>query len=286
MKKNLIIFLVAAILIVAGWAVLQSGESDPQQNENQNKEQDQIYSLEGSKRLARDWMKNECPTYTYDGEDLSLKEAKTLDKNDCQDCYEFTFTFKSRHGGFGDREGQMVTQAITPHITTVNVEHGEVEQAITDNEFNEITEEAIQGGQGVDRLQPQTVDLYYYNQQEDTDEGGNVMCSESSVLPVERIIPAQNEIKETINLLLEGKLTEEEESQGFDTEFPDPEFKLEEMELDENTGELTLTFSEVPGFTSGGSCRVELLKAQIEKTALQFPEVEKVVIMPETIFQP
>lgn len=53
-----------------------------------------------------------------------------------------------------------------------------------------------------------------------------------------------------------------------------------------NNGVLTLTFSEVLGFTSGGSSRVILLASQIEKTALQFNEVKEVVLKPETLFQP
>ena len=284
MNKRNLLFLIVAILILLGGVVYMNQTSTPEQGDNGQNGEETTYTLEKSQEIATSWMKNESPTYTYDGKDLYLRSGTTTDE--CEDCYEFEFAFKSTHGGYGDREGEMTTQVITPHITKVTVENGEVTEAITDNEFNELTEEVRQGGQGVNRLQPQEVKLFYYNQEEDTDEEGNVECNEEAVQPVNRIIPAQNPIQETITLLLEGNIHEQEEEQGFSTEFPNPEFKLEGMELEEETGELDLTFTEVPGFTSGGSCRVGLLQAQIEKTALQFPEVETVNIQPETLFQP
>ena len=51
-------------------------------------------------------------------------------------------------------------------------------------------------------------------------------------------------------------------------------------------GSLTLEFSEVPGFTDGGSARMLILSKLIEKTALQFSGVKKVLFVPETLFQP
>jgi spore germination protein GerM len=288
MKKTILIILAVAILFLAGWAILQSGNKSEDENRKngQNNNQSKNYTLEESRLLAQNWMENECPTYVYDGENLMLQESLKINQSECEDCYQFEFTFKSRHGGYGDREGQMITQAITPHITVVTVENGEVAKALTDNQFNEITEEIRQGGQGVDRLQPQTVDLYFYNKNQDKDEEGNIICSPEAVTPVERVIPNKNPIKESIELLLKGRLTEKEKEEGFSTEFPNDDFELENIELNESDGELILTFTEVPGFTTGGSCRVTLLKAQIEKTAEQFPEVEEVAIEPETLFQP
>ncbi|MCF7915797.1 MAG: hypothetical protein K9L66_11570 [Spirochaetaceae bacterium] len=37
-------------------------------------------------------------------------------------AYEMVFEFKSRHSGYGDREGEMLTQVITPHELEVRVE--------------------------------------------------------------------------------------------------------------------------------------------------------------------
>lgn len=131
----------------------------------------------------------------------------------------------------------------------------------------------------------QTVQLYYYNEEKDKElNEGEIACTPEAVLPVERKVESENLIEDTIRLLIQGNLTEEEKEQGFTTEFPHQEFRLIESVLEEGT--LTLVFTEVPGFTTGGSCRVGILRAQIEKTAEQFSEVEEVIIEPETLFQP
>ncbi len=127
------------------------------------------------------------------------------------------------------------------------------------------------------------VKLYYYNQ-EKAEEIGD-LCSPEAVIPVERKISASpNPIRDTIRYLIQGELTAVEREQGFSTEFPHPDFKLTGTNLKD--GILSLEFTEVPGFTSGGSCRIGILRAQIEKTAKQFPIVKEVSIQPESLFQP
>lgn len=129
--------------------------------------------------------------------------------------------------------------------------------------------------------QEKTVKLFYYNQKEDKSS----TCNEEYVLPIEVEIPNPAiPIKSSIELLLSRTLTEEEKASGFSSEFPSEGFKLLSANL--SSGVLTLLFTEVPGFTSGGSCRVEILRSQIVKTARQFPEVKEVIIQPESIFQP
>lgn len=125
------------------------------------------------------------------------------------------------------------------------------------------------------------VQLYYYNQLEDKD----IECGHKYVLPVEREIPlTQTPIQDTINLLIKGEITEQEKQAGFTTEFPNKDFKLLSANLKD--GILYLEFTEVPGFTGGGSCRISILANQIIKTAKQFPGVNEVILLPESIFQP
>ncbi|RJQ32326.1 hypothetical protein C4572_01240 [Candidatus Parcubacteria bacterium] len=129
------------------------------------------------------------------------------------------------------------------------------------------------------------VDLYYYNQSADFQEGGGVGCSPDAVLPVSRMMRRSNEpIKDTIGLLLKGELTEEEIDRGFSTEFPGEGFALAEARKED--GLLVLRFEDPNNFTTGGSCRVRILWAQIEKTAKQFPGVSEVRFEPEWLFQP
>jgi len=130
-----------------------------------------------------------------------------------------------------------------------------------------------------------TVKLYYYNYELDRDEFGNTACSRNGLVPVEREIPiSQTPIQDTIKLLLLGELTEEERTQGIDTEYPLEGLSLKSASLKD--GVLTLEFDDSQNRTVGGSCRVGILWFQIEATAKQFPEVQQVRFLPEEIFQP
>lgn len=134
-------------------------------------------------------------------------------------------------------------------------------------------------------LNTQAVLLYFYNAKKDQQGTGNPECSTNAVEPVPRqITRTQTPIQDTIRLLIEGKLTDAEKAQGFQTEFPNAGFALKGAAL--SGGVLTLEFKDAAGFTSGGSCRVTLLASQITKTALQFSGVNRVVFKPDTLFQP
>ena len=127
------------------------------------------------------------------------------------------------------------------------------------------------------------IKLHYYNKTKAQELGD--ACSPDAVLPVERELPATNTpIQDTIRLLIEGKLTEQERDAGFYTEFPLAQFELLSANL--RDGVLTLKFADPASKTVGGSCRVRLLWAQIQKTAKQFPEVKEVRFEPEELFQP
>lgn len=133
----------------------------------------------------------------------------------------------------------------------------------------------------------QQVSLYYYNVTKDEDPaGGGVRCSAAGLAEVKRNVKAGTSvIEDTIKLLLAGGLTAEEKTAGISTEFPLQGFELESSSLDQN-GVLTLTFQDPQAKASGGSCRVGVLRMEIENTAKQFSEVKSVRIMPEDIMQP
>lgn len=129
------------------------------------------------------------------------------------------------------------------------------------------------------------MELFYYNAVKDREIADYMPCSRDAVLPVERAIPiSQTPIKDAVNLLLSGWLTDSEKAAGFTTEFPLSGFSLTGANLKDGT--LTLQFSDPENKSGGGSCRVGLLWAQISKTALQFPEVKQVKFEPEELFQP
>lgn len=134
----------------------------------------------------------------------------------------------------------------------------------------------------------QQISLYYYNPALDLDASGNILCSEAGLVAVERTLPSalsgEELIQATIELLLAGELTAEESGEGMTTEFPLEGFLLTDVTLSD--GVATLSFDDPNFATSGGACRVAVLWAQIEETALQFEGVEQVRYQPADLFQP
>lgn len=139
--------------------------------------------------------------------------------------------------------------------------------------------------QDQEKKQMKEISLYYYNSFLDKDENENIKCSRDGLVEVKREIPiTSTPIQDTINLLLIGKITEQEKNQGISTEYPLLGFSLKGASL--KNGILTLEFDDPNAKTSGGSCRAGILWFQIEATAKQFSEVEQVRFLPEDIFQP
>lgn len=62
-------------------------------------------------------------------------------------------------------------------------------------------------------------------------------------------------------------------------------FSVNDTRLDAD-GNLTLQLERVPGSSFGGSAMVAQVRTAIEKTALQFPQIKKVIITPDTVLQP
>lgn len=133
----------------------------------------------------------------------------------------------------------------------------------------------------ITNLETTCINLFYYRKSADS----NNACTSEFVLPVARQVPvSDNQIKDSINLLLQGSLTSQEMDEGFYPYFPNNNFKLIDSNLDAN-GTLTLTFNEVAGFTNGNFCRDNVLALEIAKTARQFPEVKKVIFKPDSLFE-
>lgn len=131
-----------------------------------------------------------------------------------------------------------------------------------------------------------TVKLYYYNSKLDTDAHGTIACSSKGLVSVSRTIPVtQTPLQDAIKLLLKGELTPAERMSGVTTEFPLAGVSLANASLS-SKGLATLTFNDLEQKTSGGACRVGVLRAAIEATALQFETVKAVVVAPQTLFQP
>lgn len=125
--------------------------------------------------------------------------------------------------------------------------------------------------------------LYYYNPSLDKDTSGNVICSAKGLVPVVHITK-NNTAQHAVEVLLLGKIAEEDRNRGVTTEFPLPGLEVASSTLE--NGVFTLTFSDPQFKTSGGSCRVAILRAEIEATAKQFHGITSVRFLPEDLFQP
>lgn len=158
--------------------------------------------------------------------------------------------------------------------------------SILASKSNFVSQPKIQETASSQFFRNQNFQLFYYNKEQDID----TTCGADFVLPIEASFNIPSEwtqkeiIKTVISRLISGNLNENIKSQGYETYFDNPEFKLLKVEI--NNGVMILTFNEVPDFTTGGACRTRILRNQIIKTAEQFSGIEEVVLMPETIFQP
>lgn len=92
-----------------------------------------------SKEIARAFVEN-SPTYQFDGFDLSYNQTIVLR---CPYCWMFTFDFKSRHAGYGDRTGQVLAQVITPHTAEVTVINGTMTSAVLDGQWDMLTQTPV-----------------------------------------------------------------------------------------------------------------------------------------------
>ena len=127
--------------------------------------------------------------------------------------------------------------------------------------------------------------LYYYDPSKDRDLQGNILCSAKGLVAVERELPlSETPIKDAIELLIQGQISDQEKAEGLTTEYPLKGFEFKGAAL--NNGALKLSFTDPKFQSSGGACRSAVLWAQIDKTARQFGGVSSVSFSPEDIFQP
>ncbi len=176
----------------------------------------------------------------------------------------------------------IVTTGVTQQLDTIQSQLDLINQKLQSQSESSST----QPDYSFESTAPTKVGLYYFNQLVDKKLSPEQQINISSLLPVYRVFPpSKNLLVDTIHELIKWSLTSPERTQWFISEFPHPDFHLVTSTLSKE-GILTLEFTEVPGFTSGWSARMLILSNSIQKTALQFPGVEKVLFVPETLFQP
>lgn len=97
------------------------------------------------------------------------------------------------------------------------------------------------------------------------------------VYPVERTVPRSPRIAlAAIDDLLYGP-TEKEKTDGYTTALPgQPKIIVQKLMIED--GVARVDFNDAFNFQVGGSCRVMMIRAQVEETLKQFPTVRDVVI--------
>jgi hypothetical protein len=130
-----------------------------------------------------------------------------------------------------------------------------------------------------------SVALYAYDARLDTDASGNVLCSAKGLVAVDRLIPETGApLRAAIELLLRDPLTSDERARGLSTEFPLDGVRLDDVAVSGDTATIELADREHK--LSGGSCRVSVMRAQLEATATQFKDITDVRFRPEGVLEP
>jgi len=96
------------------------------------------FTVEESELIAFAFIK-ESPTYRFDGIEGSLELVHTENLSGSEG-WQFTYRFQSSHGGHGDRTGQTLTQAITPHEARITVQKYNVMRATMDRRWDVLTQ--------------------------------------------------------------------------------------------------------------------------------------------------
>jgi hypothetical protein len=95
------------------------------------------------------------PTFAFDGIIDSLDVDSVMIMESFPPQYRVIIMFDSAHGGYGNRDGQVLTQAITPHRVDVLISEGTVRSAIIDGKWDELRQQFILGQDGEQTTTPQ-----------------------------------------------------------------------------------------------------------------------------------
>jgi len=183
----------------------------------------------------------------------------------------------------GVREpGMMYAQVITSgYVVRLKAEDREFEFRVAGEQLVRVPD--VPSGRVPDEVW--AVEIFAYHAGVDQLLHGDLACSPAAVLPLMRWVSlGDSALEGALALLVSQGLAPWEVEAGYSSEFPLARVALEDVLLED--GVLTITLYDPVHRTSGGACRTGILRAQIEKTAFQFPEVHEVRILPSEALQP
>jgi len=105
----------------------------------------------------------ESPTFAFDGliDTLQVEYVSVMESFPVQ--YNIEARYTSAHAGFGNREGQMLAQVLTPHTVKLIVSESRVISAITDKDWDEMNSQFIQRLSDLDDLSMQIAPVHDYD---------------------------------------------------------------------------------------------------------------------------
>lgn len=263
MKRSMIlIILVLLALAAAAGAYLLLEDRGPA------KEAQRAAAIEAAER----WIKNNSPTFVYDGTGLEVREVELLVREGEEPvAYEMLFEFESRHSGYGDREEEMLAQVITPHTLEIIVKKGtdsgrwKVVRAVSDGMFDERVGEFLED---LEEREAKRVDLYFMRVKDGLEEAVTVSRDISTAGGLE---------VSTLEALLEGPRPEEKEKDYYSS-IPEG-VEIEHFEM--QAGRAYASFNAELERDVAGSVRVQAIREQIRLTLRQFEQIETVEIAVE-----
>ncbi|MBI2184947.1 MAG: hypothetical protein HYU39_08325 [Thaumarchaeota archaeon] len=92
--------------------------------------------------IAKDFLV-QTSTFRFDGIPETLRVADAVTLESFPEQHIVTITFDSRHAGYGDRQGQILLQVITPHVARVKVVRDNVVSVILDERWDELSQKSV-----------------------------------------------------------------------------------------------------------------------------------------------
>ena len=132
--KRKIIYSIIAVLIVTAVA---SGSIYALARDKKD-----VFTEKECKEIAEEFIRN-SPTFSFDGYGLQHSETLYPEIADKPYLWTFVFEFKSTHGGYGDRSGQIIEEEITPHEAHISVDSGKVTSAVLDLKWDMLSQKTI-----------------------------------------------------------------------------------------------------------------------------------------------
>ncbi len=230
--------------------------------------------------MVKEWIKENASTYNQ-REGSNLEHLRTVIVE--EDIFELSFSFQSNYAGYGPKkDDEVAAQVITDHIIVVTLKEGDVVSAITDEKYDEIEEELIKTEDAeeekeVKEKEEETMKarLYFYSIKEGVEE--------VSFVEREFLIPEDEKLY-TLSRLIEGP-TKEEQEKGYQTAIEEG-VKINSLYIEDSIAYADFCSR----LDASGSARVTMIRDQIEKTLLQFNNVNEVIISiegeTEEILQP